>query len=72
MTAQQIKESKRREKAVSRALMKNVIWNLVKVFSPAYRPHNLPIPTRWRQIEDEIDTNWTPARSSPSVAAATA
>jgi predicted metal-dependent hydrolase len=72
MTAQQVKESKQREKAVSRALMKDVIWNLVKVFSPTYRPHNLPIPTRWRQIEDEIDTNWIPARSSASVAAATA
>jgi hypothetical protein len=72
MTAQQIKESKRREKAVSRTLMKNVIWNLVKVFSPTYRPHDLPIPSRWRQIEDEVDTKWIPARSSPAAATAAA
>ncbi|GAA0333141.1 hypothetical protein GCM10009087_49190 [Sphingomonas oligophenolica] len=72
MTDQQLRESKRREKAVARAVMKNVIWNLVKVFSPTYRPHNLPIPTRWKQIENEIDTTWTPPAGSRKATAAMA
>lgn len=68
MTPAQIKASKQREKAVSRKLMKNVIWRLIKVFSPTYRPHNLPIPTRWKSIEQEIDATWIPKRAVPSVA----
>lgn len=67
MTAQERKESKRREKEVARALMKTVIRNLVKVFSPSYRPQNLPIPKRWDKIESEIDNQWIPAKRSASV-----
>jgi len=68
MTPAQIEASKRREKAVSRKLMKNVIWRLIKVFSPAYRPHNLPIPTRWKSIVQEIDATWIPKQGVPSAA----
>jgi hypothetical protein len=69
MTQQQRKESQLREKAVSRSLMKNVVWNLVKVFSPWYRPHTLPIPKRWRAIEAEVDTKWMPAGLTPPAVA---
>lgn len=72
LTTAQIKDSKRREKAVSRALMKNVVRNLIKVFSPTYRPHNLPVPTRWKKIEDEIDTKWIPPSRNPNAVAASA
>jgi len=67
MSPAEVLESKRREKAVARKLMKNVVWNLIKVFSPSYRPHNLPIPSRWKAIEQEIDASWTSApRVSPA------
>lgn len=63
MTPAERKSSVQREKAVGRALMKNVVWNLVKVFSPTYRPHNLPIPKIWQQIEDEVDARWIKAKA---------
>jgi len=78
MTPEEVKASKQRQKEVSRLLMKNIVRNLVKVFSPNYRPQNLPIPKIWDKIESEIDTAWTPpkgaraAHSTPSTAAAPA
>jgi len=69
MTPQERKQSELREKTVARSTMKNIVWNLVKVFSPWYRPHTLPIPKRWRSIEAEVDANWTPkGRAEPATA----
>ncbi|AKM09906.1 metal-dependent hydrolase [Croceicoccus naphthovorans] len=68
MTEAECKASKKREKGVSRMLAKSILGNLLKVLSPSYRPHDLPVPTRWKKVESTIDAAWIkPARTqSPS------
>jgi len=67
MTKAEIKESKAREKAVGKALGKTIGQNLLKVLSPSYRPHVLPVPKIWHKVEDEIDREWI---KKPQVAGA--
>jgi len=58
MTEVEVKASIAREKAVSRAVRKTIGRNLLKVLSPSYRPHVLPVPKIWHKIEEEIDRDW--------------
>ena len=58
MSEAEVKASKEREKGVSKAFGKTIGKYLLKVLSPNYRPHVLPIPKIWRQVEQEIDRDW--------------
>lgn len=58
MDAAERKESKKREKMVAKMMMKNILYNLLQVLSPSYRPHVLPIPKIWQQLESDIDAHW--------------
>jgi hypothetical protein len=39
-------------------MSKTIGKNLLKVLSPGYRPHVLPMPKIWRQVEQDIDRDW--------------
>lgn len=58
MTDAERKASKRREKAVGKLMTKTIAKNLLKVLLPSYRPHILPIPKIWQQLDDDIAANW--------------
>jgi len=68
MNEAEVKQSKAREKEVGRALGKTIGKYLFKVLSPSYRPHVLPMPKIWRQVEAEVERDWVkkPVRVVPA------